>query len=118
MNKIIAEQLRKVKEIDVDNLHFEEGKCFIPQKKTIKIEEDCCYKIFLMPTLFVNTALGTNWNGGSYPLKNYLKVDVIKNMGKMIKVTGVAYDPSTGGNINYFWSGWLTVQDIQIIEKI
>lgn len=118
MNKIIEDQLRKVKEIEIDNLRFEDGKCIIPRKKTIKIEEDCCYKIFLMPTLFVNTSLGTNWNNGSYPLKKYLKADIIKNMGKMIKIMGVAYDPDTGENINYFWSGWLTLQDIQIIEKI
>ena len=36
----------------------------------------------------------------------------------MIKVVGVGYDAETNQDVSYFWSGWLTLEDIDVIQKI
>ena len=60
MNKIIEEQLKKVERADLSNFDKEKNTYFIPKRQDIKIEEDCCYLIQLLPTLFTNDTVKTN----------------------------------------------------------
>ena len=39
-------------------------------------------------------------------------------MAKMIKVVGVGFDNNTQQDVSYFWSGWLTLDEIEVIKKI
>ena len=118
MNKIIEQQLKKLEYADISNFDAATNTYIIPKKVDIKIEEDKCYLIQLLPTLFKNEVLKTNWNAGSMPVYNYMKVDVSKIIGKMIKVVGTGYDIETQTDISSFWSGWLSTQDIKVIKKI
>ena len=118
VNKIIEQQLKKLEYADISNFDAATNTYIIPKKVDIKIEEDKCYLIQLLPTLFKNEVLKTNWNAGSMPVYNYMKVDVSKIIGKMIKVVGTGYDIETQTDISSFWSGWLSTQDIKVIKKI
>ena len=117
-NKIIKDQLNKVINADLNNFDESTYTFYIKQKISIKIEENKCYLIKLKPTLFRNQALATNWNNSSIPKVDYLKVDVIKLMGNMIKVMGVGYDFEKKLDQNYFWNGWLTLTDIEPIQRL
>ena len=118
VNKIIEQQLKKLEYADISNFDAATNTYIIPKKVDIKIEEDKCYLIQLLPTLFKNEVLKTNWNAGSMPMYNYMKIDVSKIIGKMIKVVGTGYDIETQTDISSFWSGWLSTQDIKVIKKI
>ena len=59
-----------------------------------------------------------NWNGGSFPKTRYLKIDINKKMNNMIKVVSVGYDLETRQDLDKYWSGWLCVDNLVIIEKI
>lgn len=117
-NKIIEEQLKKVEYADLSNFNEETNTYFIPKRTDIKLEEDNCYLIKLKPTLFTNETLKTNWNKGSVPKYEYLKVDVSKKMVNMIKVVATAFDYDLNQDLSYFWSGWLTIADIEVLQKI
>lgn len=39
-------------------------------------------------------------------------------MAKMIKVVAVGFDNETQSDISYFWSGWLTLDEIEVLKKL
>lgn len=117
MNNIIEKQLQLI-EADLSNFNAEENTFIIPRKRDIKIEEDTCYLVHCKPTLFINETLKVNWNSGSLPSEDYLIVFVNKIMGKMIKVDSVGYDAINKKDTAYHWSGWLTLADLDIIQKM
>ena len=118
VNDLIEKELKRVEKADLTHFNPETNTYFIPKRKDIKIEEDNCYLIRLKDTIFNNETLKVNWNGGSLPTYKYLKVDVSKIMAKMIKVVGVGFDNETQTDVSYFWSGWLTLDEIEVIKKI
>lgn len=117
-NRIINEQLKKVENADLSNYDANTNSYFIPKKTTIKVEEDCCYIFQLKDTAFTNATVNTNWNGSNIPKYYYYKADVIKKMPGMIKIMGVGYNINTGEDINSFWSGWLSMNDIIVLQKL
>lgn len=118
MNKIIESQLSKVREADLSNFDPETNTYKIPRKREIKVEEDGCYLVKCKPTLFTNIVLKTNWNNNSVPKVDYLKIDVSRKMSDKIKVVGLGYDFINDKTLDYFWSGWLTLGDIEVIKKL
>lgn len=117
-NKIIEEQLKKVEYADLSNFDAKTNTYMIPKRVDVKIEEDKCYLIQLLPTLFKNETLKINWNSGNMPTFDYMKIDVSKMIGKMIKVVGTGYDFEEQKDLATFWSGWLSTQDIKVIKKL
>lgn len=118
MKEIIQQQLKKVLYANLDNFDEETYTYIIPKKCDIKVEEDSCYLIHIRPTAKHNVAVNTNWNNGSVVPFCDMKVDVSKKMGKMIKVTGIGYDASEGKDLSQFWSGWLSLDDIEVSSKL
>ena len=118
MNKVINDQLQKIQCADLSNYDVETNTYFIPKKKEIKIEEDYCYLIKIKPSAAHNSAVNVNWNQGSCAPFDCMKVDVSKKMGKMIKITGLRYNLDTKSDEAQFWSGWIHVDDIEIIQKL
>src|SRR5574344_813654 len=102
ISKLIQEQLSKVEWADLSNFDSTTLTYHIAKRKTIKLEEDKCYLIHLKPTCFTNETVKINWNKGFMPTYEYLKVDISKIMGKMIKVNGVGIDFNTQTDLNYF----------------
>lgn len=115
---IIEKQLSKVINADLSNFDPETRTYFIPKRVDKKIEEDKCYLIKLKPQAFNNRYVIDNWNNGSMPTTNFLKIDVSKKMSKMIKVVGVAFDYEHNRDLASFWSGWLSTDDIEVIDYI
>lgn len=60
VNDLIEAELKKVEKADLHNFNAETNSYFIPRRKDIKIEEDCCYLIKLKDTLFKNETLKVN----------------------------------------------------------
>lgn len=118
MDKIIQDQLQKVQYADLSNYNEETNTYIIKKRVDIKIDEDNCYLIHIKPSAFHNIAVNTNWNNGATPLFNYMKVDVSKKMGKMIKVTGLKHNIDTGIDDSQFWSGWLSIDDIEVLNQL
>ena len=60
MNKTIREQLGKVTEADLSHYDEKTNSYFIPQKKSIKVEENNSYLIKLKPQAFHNETVKIN----------------------------------------------------------
>lgn len=118
MNKIIQDQLNKVQNADLSNYDAENNSYLIKKRLDIKVVEDCCYLIHIKPSAFANIGVITNWNGGNKPLFTYMKVDISKRMGKMVKVTGLKHDNITGEDSSDFWSGWLCLDDLEVLKQL
>lgn len=61
--------------------------------------------------------LHDNWNGGVVPQSDYLYCTILQIQGKMIKVKGNAFDPTTMNILDYTWEGWLPQKSIKRKEK-
>ena len=118
MNNIIRQQLQNV---SVTHIEFddESTRIFIP--KTIKILGSSLKKgEYYMLKLYENvthpsenSTLASNWNNGVIPKHDMYTVEILDNMGKMIKVNGVAnVDPTD----NFY--GWLPYSGFEVINKL
>lgn len=117
-SKIIEQQLKRVQAADLSNFDSKSNTYIIKQRADIKIEEDKGYIIFIKDSAFTNNVVINNWNNGSFPKIRYLKVDINKRMNNMIKVVGIGYDPETKQDLDKYWSGWICIDNIEIIEKL
>lgn len=116
--QIIEKQLKQVVNADLSNFDPETNTYYIPKRVDKKIEEDKCYLIRLKPQAFTNRYVIDNWNNGSIPDCKYLKIDVSRKMSKMIKVVSVGFDYEHNKDLSYFWNGWLSTDDIEVIDYI
>lgn len=121
MNKTIQKQLNNVKIADLSNFNEETNTYYIPKYVYCKLDVGKYYLICLDDSLLNennNLILKSNWRNKSTPQCKYMKVDVVKNMNKMVLINGVGYDNNTKEDLNYFWYGWLPVQNIKVISNI
>lgn len=118
MTELIKNQLKQVQYADLSNFNEDTATYIIKRRVDVKIEVDSCYIIRLKPSARSNMAVMINWNNGSMPSFNCLKADISKIMGKMIKVVAVGYDEQSQQDIAKFWSGWLHIDDIEVISII
>ena len=117
MNKIIAEQLRKV---TATELSFDENtkSIFIP--RTLKITGASLKKGHIYRVKFedfiVNpnqsSTLASNWNAGKVPKHNEYFAEVIDKLGNMIKFNGVAVEDQTD---NFY--GWIPDEGFEVINE-
>lgn len=113
---LIEKELSKVKYADLSNHDELTNTYFIKQRKDIKIEEDKSYLIKIKPCIYNNIKLKNTWK--YTPEYEYFKFEVNKIIPDEIFVAGIAYDPISNLDIAYFWSGWLTLKDIEVIKKL
>lgn len=118
MIDIIKKQLEKVEYADLSNFNADTNTYLIKKRVDIKLDVDNCYLIKIKPSAYNNFVVITNWNNGSMPSSDYLKVDISKIMAKMVKVVGVAYDKQADQDLGSFWSGWLCIDDLEVISKL
>lgn len=120
MKDLVKKQFEKVQVADLSNFN-EEGAFIIPKYNKDRFEVGKYYLIELDRSLIVNNPnnlIQVNWNNNTFPQFQYLKVDVCKVMGKMIKVNSIAYDIQCGRDIDIMWSGWLPNDLIKIVNKL
>ena len=120
-SKLIEEQLSKVMVADLSNYEKDTNTYFIPKVSTPCFDVDKCYIIALNDNIIgqnENSLLISNWNNGSYPTEKYYIVDIVKKLGKMIKVVGLGYDMDKKSSNNISWNGWLPTTELKIIETL
>lgn len=124
MNPLIKEQLKKINRVKVPS--FDENTQTITLLKsdiqsTDSLQEDRCYLISV-ENYILNPpdgfTLHTNWNNNIVPKHKFMKIDVSKIMGKMVKVNSVGYDMKHQVDLTDVWSGWLPRKSITIIENL
>ena len=74
-----------------------------------------------LPLSIVNntsSVVAANWNNGTAPQFQYLKVYVSKLLGKMVYVDSIGYDVNTRQDINSLWSGWLPTEEIMQLATL
>lgn len=117
---LIREQLDKCQFADLNN--------YDPRTNTFHIRKYCqptyelnhCYLVRL-PQTVVNQAdsvLAVNWNQGTYPRAQYLKIYISKTMGPMIYVDSVGFDFETKQDLSLMWSGWLDSSQLTQIATL
>ncbi len=118
MSDLIKKQLEKVQIADLSNFDPETNTYIIPQKKSIKIENNKAYLIYLNDSFFYNSTLKDNWNKGFMPKDRYLKCEINNVVAKMIQVTAIGYDMLNKKDTYNFWNGWVSLDDIQVLQKL
>ena len=125
MNQVIIDQLNKVKVADLPQWDEDDLHLIIPKKEGIlrktNFVENENYIIQLEKYLvepYEGFTLHDNWNKGIPPRHLFLKVKVIKIMGKMIQVESIGYDFKSKTIIDDTWNGWLPSKGIKIIESL
>jgi len=119
-SEIVKKQLKKVNWADLSN--------FDPITNTyiIKKYSQPTYSIGKMYIVQVadqlvcnnNSVVATNWNNGTSPQYNYLKIYVSKILDKMIYVDSISYDTVHKKDLSLMWSGWLPVDNLIQIESL
>ena len=116
---VIEEQLGKVRHADLSNFDKETNTYTIPKRTDIKIEEDKCYLVQLHRSFFNNQTVMLNWNSGSIPPGEFLSIDVLQSMNKMIKVSASTYNAHSEADFKpRFWNGWLSTDELTVIAKL
>lgn len=121
INEIIKDQLNKVEVAKVGPYDELKNQFIIPKHVEPVYEVNHCYLIQLDKSLTTSTGnavLVANWNKGSYPLYDGMKISVNNKLGNMINVDGLYYNFTTNEDINIMWSGWLPVDLITMIKEI
>lgn len=124
MNPLIKEQLKKINRVKVPS--FDENTQTITLLKsdiqsTDSLQEDRCYLISVEDYILnppEGFTLHSNWNNNIVPKHKFMKIDVSKIMGKMVKVNSVGYDMKHQVDSADVWSGWLPRKSITIIENL
>lgn len=121
VSDIVQKQLKKVQNADLSDFDPKTNTYFIKKRVDIKVEEDKCYIFKLKSSLFENAVLKSNWNNGMVPPCTYFKAEVSKIMNKMIKIVGIGSNDLSVLNNNQatqFWTGWLSLQDVEVLQKV
>jgi len=120
MRKIIEDQLKKTQYADLSNFDSTTNTFTIPKYTKPVYESQKCYLIQVPSTILNNPSsfVAVNYNNGSFPTNEYLKIFVNKTAGKMIYVNGLAYDINMKQDLLKMWSGWLPSDEIIMISKM
>lgn len=117
---IIKEQLEKCQFANLNNFDPTTNTFLIPKYSQPTYEINKCYLVKL-PLNIVDTAdsvLATNWNNGSCPKAQYLKIYISKALGSMIYVDSIGFDFETRQDLNIMWSGWLNTSELTQIAAL
>ena len=122
MNKIIKDQLNKVRSVKLD---FDDHTTHIDIPKTeevipLALVEGQVYVIeledFILNPL-QNSTLASNWNSGKTPKYKRYQVEFIQKMSNMYKFNGVALDnnqPIYSEN----WFGWFPEEGFKVVSLL
>ena len=123
MNPLIKKQLEAIKKVTLPHYDEDTLSIFIPKQTDLKIDLQInkCYLIELEDYIikpFKDFTLHDNWNNGIPPKHKYLKCEVEKIMGKMVKVNSIGYDYVNNVDTNDLWDGWLPQKGFKILKEI
>lgn len=122
MNKVIKDQLSKVRSVkieyddDTTTIVIPRVTGVIPQA----LNEGSIYLIKLNDNVLhpvSNSTLASNWNRGQVPKYDTYQVEFLKKMGTMYKFNGIAIDNGTP-IYSENWFGWFPENGFSVIDKI
>lgn len=122
MNSIIKDQLQKCKcpnipEFTDSTTDILIAKSNVPLDNPILVGNKYLIKFedyIVHP--YEGFTLHKDWNNNVAPSSIFMTVEVIKIMGKMIKIEGQNYDDDCKCNTSGSWSGWVPMKSIKLIN--
>ena len=118
MNKIIKEQLQKVKVAKVPEFDDSTTQMLIPRHKDMVYEEGKCYILSLDDYICSqNSSVFINWNNRVAPPKNLIGM-VEKSVSNMILIGGCAFNPIIQKKTEQQYRVWIPVANIVSAEQI
>lgn len=116
----IEELLRRCSYATVDSYNEQTHTYHILKYSKPCYEIDKCYLVKVSGDIVnnSNSLMATNWNQGRSPAKDYLKIYISKKLGQNIYVDSVGYDFINKIDLDYVWSGWLNIKDLELISKM
>ena len=123
MDKYVKESLKKVKKAKLPKYNDKTLHLIISKLNNVikTFELNKCYLIKVEPYIvnpYEGFTLHDNWNKGTHPLNEFMKIEVIQIMGNMIKVNSVGYNNIENKDTNNVWVGWLPIKSTHIIEEL
>lgn len=120
MRDLIKKQLELCSFADLSNYDPETNTFKIPKYTKPHFELGNMYLVQLSGILVGNTnsVVATNYNNGTAPQFQFLKIFVSKALGKMIYVDSIGFDPETRTDSTVMWSGWLPTEELTLISNI
>ena len=117
---IIKEQLEKCQFADLNNYDPNTNTFYVKKYSKPTYELNHCYLVKLPINIVNNTdsVLAVNWNNGSCPATQHLKIYISKIMGTMIYVDSIGFDFETKQDLNVMWSGWLNTSELVQIAAL
>lgn len=120
MNKLIQDQLNKVKVANIPPYSSTDTEIVIPKNINNVINLDSLqvghyYKIVVAEYIikpFEGFTLHDNWNKGIIPTDNQMNAEIVQFMGKMVYINAL------GINDNKPWTGWLPIKSILKFERL
>ena len=120
MNKqedLIKQQLSSVQFADLSNYDRQNNIYHIPHTNQIKLKINHSYLIKIKESIINNDIHKVNYNEGKVPDIGRYVIDVISILNKIIKVNAVKYDEEKEKETNVWWSGYISLNDIEIIKE-
>lgn len=117
---IVKEQLERCQFADLNNYNSQTNTFYIKKYAKPTYNLNKCYLVRI-PYSIINmpdSVLAVNWNGGSYPKTQYLKIYISKILGSMIYVDSIGFDFDTKQDLTIMWSGWLDTTEITQITTL
>lgn len=124
MNSIIKAQLEKCRVANLPQYDDNTTTILIPRGSTVTVSPYQLHKFYLveLADYILNPSpdftLADNWNNGSIPRSKYYVAEISQLMGKMIKITGCAYDITTHTSTTDSWEGWVPQKGIKLIQEL
>ena len=124
MNKVVKEQLGKCKVAEIPAFDDTTTHIFIPKVGANIINQYHVGKYYLIEIedYILNPSaeftLAANWNKGTNPPAKYMNVEIVQVSGKMIKVSGVSFDPNNPVALPTHWEGWLPQKGLKILKQL
>ena len=117
---LIKEQLEKCQFADLNNYDANTNTFLIRKYSQPTYDLNCCYLVRIPNTILNNgdSVLAVNWNNGSFPRAQYLKIYISKVLGNMIYVDSIGFDFETKQDLELMWSGWLNTTELTQIAAL
>ena len=114
MREYIKNQLKQVAYADLSHYDETTGVFTIPKYSKPIFTIGKMYIVQLANELVNNngSVIAVNWNNGTSPQGNILKVYISKMVGKMVYVDSLVFNMETMSDTNILWSGWLPTEQL------
>lgn len=120
MNELIKKQLEQCIYANLDNYDEETNTYHIPKYTKVKYETNKMYLVKVSKEFVNNTnsVVACNWNNSTAPKYEYLKIYISKFNGKMAYIDSLAINPITKQDLTEMWSGWISIDDLTLIQEL